>query len=252
MTANAIRSSGWVPHPPAGNAPVTLYCLPHAGAGASAFVPWRKLLHPEIEVVPLQPPGRELRMREQPHDRVESMIGDLLAAMDGAWRAPFALFGHSMGALVAYELARALTELGRPPVHLIVSARRAPQRPSRLPSIPASSDALLLQLIRELGGTPQAVLDDAEWRRILLRLMRADMTLNESYGHRPGPPLDIPITVLAGRADTHVAVTDLEQWARCSSGAVDIRMVDGGHFFVTSHRDEVLGHLRDCLTGPPR
>ncbi|WP_433580123.1 thioesterase II family protein [Nocardia brasiliensis] len=252
MSAPTIAAGKWMPYPGAGGAAATLYCLPHAGAGASTYLPWRKQLRPEVDVVPLQPPGRELRLRDQPFDDLGALLDDLLGVLDGAWQEPFALFGHSLGALVAYELARRLAAGAGPrPVHLIVSGRRAPHHPSRLPWVRMASDATLLEIVYRLGGTPDEVLADEQMRAQVLALMRADLGVDQTYRYRPHPQLDVPITVLSGSADSHVTMAELEPWAECGSAGVDIRLVPGGHFFPVTHRDAVLRRVRQCLTGSP-
>ncbi|MEV6559420.1 alpha/beta fold hydrolase [Nocardia sp. NPDC051756] len=250
MNAPAIDARKWMPYPPPGGAATTLYCLPHAGAGASTYLPWRKQLQPEVDVVPLQPPGRELRMRDEPFENLGPLLDDLLAVMDGEWREPFVLFGHSLGALVAYELARRLSAGAGPrPAHLIVSGRRAPHKPSRLPWVRMASDSTLLEIVYRLGGTPEEVLDDAQMRAQVLSLMRADLGVDQTYRYEPEPRLDVPITVLSGSSDTHVSMAELEPWAECGSAGVDIRLVPGGHFFPITHRDTVLRRVRHCVLG---
>ncbi|MFI7000142.1 thioesterase II family protein [Nocardia sp. NPDC050175] len=252
MNAPAIDARKWMPYPSAGGAPTTLYCLPHAGAGASTYLPWRKELQPDVDVVPLQPPGREMRMRDEPFENLTPLLNDLLAAMDGVWQEPFALFGHSLGALVAFELARRLSAGEGPrPAHLIVSGRRAPQHPSRLPWIRMADDPMLLEIVRRLGGTPDEILDDEQMRQTVLTLMRADLGVDQTYRYRPDPPLDVPITVLSGSTDSHVTMAELEPWAECGSAGVDIRLVPGGHFFVVTQRETVLRRVRHCLVGSP-
>ncbi|MFE9577470.1 thioesterase II family protein [Nocardia sp. NPDC006044] len=239
-------TSPWLPYPaPAAPAEqVTLYCLPHAGAGASGFLEWRRVLPPQISVVPLQPPGREMRFRDRPFEDVHPLVDDLLEAMAGRWRTPFALFGHSMGALIAYELARRLCAEGHPkPAHLFVSGRRAPQVPARVPLIHEADEAEFADVVRSLGGTPDQVLADETLRRNLFTLLRADFAVNETYRHRPGPPLDLPVTVFGGTADPKVSPGELAGWRDCAAGPVGVRLVAGDHFFVVSQRASVLDHI---------
>ncbi|RDI60312.1 thioesterase II family protein [Nocardia pseudobrasiliensis] len=249
MTAATADSDRWMPYPPTGGAPITLYCLPHAGSGASAYLPWRAALHPEIEVVPLQPPGREMRMRETPHTTLESLLTELLTAMQGRWRTPFALFGHSVGALIAFELARRLS--APPPRRLIVSGRRAPQSISPNPLAHTVSDDALVELIATFGGAVEPLRADSALRPVLLGLMRADLAVDETYHHRPEPPLDIPITVLGGSDDTRAPTGELDGWRDCGTAGVEVRIVPGDHFFVVSRREAVVARIRRCLTGSP-
>ncbi|WP_433574452.1 thioesterase II family protein [Nocardia brasiliensis] len=250
MTTTAVAAP-WVPYPVAAAAAeqITLYCLPHAGAGASGFLEWRRLLPVEFSVIPLQPPGREMRFRERPFDQVDPLVDDLLDAMADRWCAPFALFGHSMGAIIAYELARRLSADGRHvPTHLFVSGRRAPQAPARTPLIHEADDVEFARTVRSLGGTPEKVLADETLRAPLFALLRADFAVNETYRHRPGPRLDLPVTVFGGTADPKVAPSELPAWRDCVAGPFAVHLIPGGHFFVATQRARVLDHIARSLT----
>ncbi|WP_067651185.1 thioesterase II family protein [Nocardia harenae] len=251
MNASAIDIRRWMPYPPAGSGATALYCLPHAGAGASAYLPWRRQLAPGVDVVPLQPPGREIRLREKPFEHIDHLLDDLVAAMDGHWREPFAVYGHSLGALLAYELTRRLlVSRGPRPVRLLISGRRAPHLPSRLPPLRTAPESTVLDVVRALGGTPDEILGDDRMRRSVLALMRADLSVDQSYRYQPGPPLALPITVFGGSGDTHVLPAELLQWSEYGVAGVDIRMIPGGHFFPITHQDAVIGHIRHSLGSP--
>jgi medium-chain acyl-[acyl-carrier-protein] hydrolase len=147
-----------------------------------------------------------------------------------------------MGALVAFETARAAVRRGLPtPLALIVSGRGAPQTTASLPQLHDRDEPGFVEALRDLGGTPEAVLLDPTLRDLLFPLLRADFALNETYRFEPGPVLDCPILVLGGTRDRRVPVADLDGWAEHSTGRTEIRLIGGGHFFVHERRAEVLG-----------
>lgn len=244
--AQALRSA-WLPF----NGPATslprLYCLPHAGAGASAYRGWMRPLAGSVDVAPLQPPGRELRFREKPYLSVEAMVADLLDVLAADRPTRYALFGHSMGALVAFELARAIDRTTLPaPEQLIVSGRVAPERvlPGR-PLYELSDDALAAEL---LSLDPASVmLRDRGLRAHFLPVIRADLVVNEAYRHRPGPRLAVPITALCGSDDARVPVADAAGWSDYTCWDFRLRVVSGGHFFPVDQQAVVLDILRETM-----
>jgi surfactin synthase thioesterase subunit len=162
---------------------------------------------------------------------------------------PFALFGHSMGGLVAFELARTLRVLGRPsPEHLFVSAHRGPQQPYRLPSVAGMSDRDLVGWIRRLGGTRDEVLADDDVMKLVLPLFRADLSLCETYRYVTAEPLACPISAFGGIFDEHVARADLLAWGAETTGRFQVRMFPGGHFFLDDTRPRLLQAIADDLT----
>ncbi len=249
MTA---AGSSWVvrtePNPAAR---LRLICFAHAGGGSSAFADWPRALPDDVEVCAVRLPGRESRIFQPAYTDVEDLLPDLTAALADHCRPPYALFGHSMGALIAFSFARRLRELGAPaPDHLVVSGRRAPQLAHNRPLIHHLPQDQFLDRIRELGGTPESLLADARVMRLVLPGLRADFQLNDCYTHRPQEPLPVPITAFGGRADPHVDPEGLAAWARQSTGAFTMRMFDGGHFFLHSAQQEVLHELSRLLRRP--
>lgn len=228
-----------------------LFCLPHAGAGASAYRDWPDRLAPDVEVVPMRLPGREDRHREPLARSAAELVVDLrprlLAAADG----PFALFGHSMGALVAYELTHALCAAGRPPVHLIVSGQQAAHRRAPREDVHTLPDDELIERLTELAGTPREVLAYPEMLEYLLPIMRADFRLCETYEHVPRPPFDVPITVMAGDDDEISAGDGLTAWRELTTAATTVHPFSGGHFYLHDHLDEVIATVRTALTPEP-
>jgi medium-chain acyl-[acyl-carrier-protein] hydrolase len=232
--------SPWLPFGSGDAAPVRLLCLPHAGAGASAYRTWGQGLPAEIAACPVQLPGRESRMGETPYDHVEDIADDLADALfddtgldTTAFRTPYALFGHSMGAIVAFALAQRLRERGLPePVHLFVSGRQAPHLPTSLPDLRHLGITELAAELATLGGTPRQVLDNPDLLGMIAPLLRADFAVNETYRHTGEPALDIPVTAFAASADPRSSVEQVGAWGEATAGAFQLHRLPGDHFAV--------------------
>jgi medium-chain acyl-[acyl-carrier-protein] hydrolase len=180
---------------------------------------------------------------EAPIRRIEPLVGALHEAITGLLDKPYAFFGHSMGALVAFELARRLRRAGDPaPAHLFLAAFRAPQLPNPNIKIWYLPDDVLKTVLRK-EGTPAKVLDNEELMRALLPTLRADFELCETYEYRDEPPLATPMTVFGGSHDVRVSRDDLEQWRAQAAGHVRISMLPGSHFFVHSGQDLLLSEI---------
>jgi surfactin synthase thioesterase subunit len=228
-----------------------LICFPHAGGAASAYVPLSRALAPAVDVVAVQYPGRQERLREAPAASLTSLarsVADDLVTHLGTGR-PYALFGHSMGAVVAYETARRLAELGeRAPVRLFLSGRGAPT-----PAPPGSDlvrgDEDLLARIRLLGGTATGVLDEPDLLEMVLPALRADYGALSTYRWVPGPQLSMPFTVLVGDADPVVTVDEAAAWLRQCAVPGEFRTFPGGHFYLDGRTAQVAGVVREALTG---
>ncbi len=209
------------------------------------FRGWADWMSPTLEVCAVQLPGRETRLDEERYTNMPCLIEDLADALSPFLQEPFVLFGHSLGGLIAFELARRLRERGqREPSQLIVSAHRAPHLPSRIGPFSHLSDAEFVEAMRNLGTTPAEVLDDAELRAIVLPTLRSDFAVSESYAFRVEPPLDCPIVVLGGLEDPLVCHDELVAWCTHSRRPAAIRMLPGDHFFVETARAAVLRAIR--------
>ena len=239
-----------MPPPPAGwavfpqrnpNARLRLFCFPYAGGGASIYAQWHRFLPPHVEVVSVQPPGRESRLMEKPFDDVlqlaEAMHRELLPLFDR----PFAFYGHSNGGLMAYELARSLRRAGQAlPLHLMVGGKPAPHLPPRDVPIHALPHDEFLDELRKLAGTPEEVLNNPEIMELLMPLLRADFALGETYRYQPEPPLPLPITAFGGLRDDEVTREDVEAWGEHTSAGFSCKMLPGNHFFINSDRQLLL------------
>jgi medium-chain acyl-[acyl-carrier-protein] hydrolase len=218
-----------------------MFCFPYAGGGASIYRGWGASLPGDLEVCPVQIPGRESRLREPAFADPKAMITAIADALDPYWDLPFVFFGHSMGAMISFELARELRRRGRPqPLHLFVSGRRAPQLPAREEPIHALPEAEFIEKLRELNGTPEEVLQHAELMKLITPILRADFGVNETYEFTAEAPLDAGISAFGGLGDEDVTREDVEAWKENTHGRFRMRMLPGDHFFINSGKDLVL------------
>jgi medium-chain acyl-[acyl-carrier-protein] hydrolase len=187
-------------------------------------------------------PGRENRLKEPPYDRLGVMIPRLAEAMERYFDKPFAFFGHSMGALISFELSRELRRsYGVTPVCLFASAFRAPRLPDKhRPIHDFPDDQLVQELLGRYNGIPEVVLRDSELMQLYLPILRADLALLETYSYEPGVPLNCPISVYGGVGDSEVDRTELEAWSQQTSGSFKLQMFQGDHFFLNTNRDPLL------------
>ncbi|HEX7241933.1 MAG TPA: alpha/beta fold hydrolase [Longimicrobiaceae bacterium] len=226
-------------------AEVRLFCFPYAGGAASAYRPWPDHLGDRVEVCAVQLPGREARLGERPYDRVRPLVTDLAEILRPFFDRPFAFFGHSMGALIAFELIREMRRRGDAlPATLVASGRNAPHLPPRQPLNYDLPEPELVDKLRRFEGTPEAVLANEELMRLLLPLLRADFAVNEAYDPYEEPPLDLPILAMGGTGDEEVTQAGLEAWGRYTTGRFAVRVFEGGHFFLNSSAAEVAGAVR--------
>ncbi|CAM5370580.1 Thioesterase OS=Streptomyces tendae OX=1932 GN=GUR47_24120 PE=3 SV=1 [Streptomyces tendae] len=217
-----------------------LICFPHAGAGASAYADWAGLLPPEIELVAVQLPGRQNRIAEEPFTEAAPLVETLTHALRPVLDLPFAFFGHSAGATLAYELTRALSARGRrTPAHLFLSAQPAPGHSTvrRLHTLP---DEEFAAEILSLGGIDPEVADDEDVLEAMLYTLRADFTLWERHHVEPGDPLDVPVTVLCGESDPRAPLDEVKRWEEHTTGEFRAEFYPGGHFYFLDSPADVV------------
>jgi surfactin synthase thioesterase subunit len=244
------RESPWI-HRYTSGAPARarLVCFPFAGGSASYYFPFANQLAPDIEVLAVQYPGRHERRREPCLEDMGEIVERSHEALRDWLGLPMVLFGHSMGAVVAFEVARRLSDVDRcAPARLFVSGRRAPTR-QREDDLHRRDDAGLLAELRRTGGTDSTFLDDEELAALILPTVRSDYTAIETYRYEPGPPLSCSITALVGDADDHVTVDEAAAWAEHTSGGFALYVLAGEHFFLTRHRVAVAEWIRAALDG---
>jgi medium-chain acyl-[acyl-carrier-protein] hydrolase len=235
----------WHPSPAAR---LRLFCAPHAGGGASVFRIWAERLAPDIEVIALRLPGRETRFGKPPYTSLDQLVPELVEELKPWLNRPHAWFGHSLGALVAFEACRELRRRAvAEPSRLLVAGRPAPQLPLRLPPVHAASEPVLRARLHELDGTPGALLVAPSGLSAQLNTLRADLRASELYEHRPEPPLDCPITVLGGLLDPYTTPTDLAAWRAQTTTDCTVEIFPGGHFFPHQNLDAVLHRVREDL-----
>jgi len=223
-----------------------LLCLPHAGASAMVYLRWRRQVPPWLDIKPIELPGRGSRMAEPLVTDWETLITSLVAEIAGDTGQPYALFGHSFGALVAFELAHALRGLDLPPSALIVSGTHAPSRRDNRRFEVLDSDRDLLAEMQRLNGTDSAVFADQELMALTLPVLRADFHLCGQYVSDDRPPLAIPLHVLAGTGDETTPET-LQAWQQETAVGFTLDYFAGDHFFIQSQEAAVLAVLHRYL-----
>jgi medium-chain acyl-[acyl-carrier-protein] hydrolase len=223
-----------------------LLLMPNAGGGPAVFRSWASLFGPEVERCVLRLPGREGHHDTPPCRSVAEMVDGALDSLASLPPAPLALFGHSMGALVAYELARALRQAGTPVVWLGVAARRPPQHPRRPEALLRLPDhEFVMVLNARYGGIPAAVAGDPDLLAHYTEILRADLAVIDGYTHRPGEPLACPVAAFGGRRDPDAGAGDLPGWQEVTTGPLAVHLFDGGHFFLHEHRAAVAGLITE-------
>ncbi|MGG6293701.1 thioesterase II family protein [Leptolyngbya sp. AN02str] len=244
-----IKANPWITCPqPNPAAKLRLFCLPYAGGGASSFRAWSAPLLPSIEVCPIELPGRGSRFQEPPYTRLTPLIQDLAQALLPYLDIPFAFFGHSMGALLSFELAQFLSQTYKlTPTCLAVAGRPAPHLPNCGSPIHALPDSEFLQKLREFNGTPEPVLANAELMQILLPTLRADFAVIETFAYAASPVLNCAIATFGGQDDPKVSLADLEAWREQTHSTFLLHLLPGDHFFIHSTQAQLLSILKPFL-----
>ncbi|MFI6479330.1 thioesterase II family protein [Nonomuraea sp. NPDC050663] len=224
-----------------------LICFPHAGGSASYFHPVARQLSAVMDVLAVQYPGRQERRHERCIDDIatlaDQLTGELLPLAD----LPMAFFGHSMGAVVAFEVSRRLLTHGVSPVTLFASGRRAPST-TRNETVHKEGDQALLAEVRRLGGTDLRMLNDPEVVSMILPSLRGDYTAIMTYRCSPGIKIDAPIVALVGDNDPHVSLDEAIRWKEHTSGAFDMQVFSGGHFYLNNHALAVMNIITERIT----
>jgi medium-chain acyl-[acyl-carrier-protein] hydrolase len=232
------------PHP---SARLRLLCWPYAGGRGALYRSWVARLPKHVELWAVQLPGRIPRLREAPLRDARALVAQVGAALTPHLDRPWALFGHSMGALLAYELALWLQRVGTAPEHLLVSAHRAPHLPLGTTPIHGYDDARFVAALSEWGGTPPEVLEHRELMGLVLPSLRADIELVETYRYADDAPSSAPLTVFGGSDDVQVSPEELDAWCRHTRAHLERITIPGGHFFIHSAEDELVGHVSRVL-----
>lgn len=245
------------PCPPS-NSHATLFCLHHAGGGGAGFRRWSGWMSSGIQVAPVVLPGREGLSLVPPFTAFRTAVERIAEAMEPATERPYALFGHSLGAVLAFEIACFLEQKGlQGPRCVVVSGRRAPHLPDEhhtdpdgsSPSVPSSQlpDAEFSELLRSMGGTPREILGNPEMLAFLLPVIRADFRLAEDYKWDGRAKCRCPLLVLGGTEDTYASLDELNAWAKHTAAETSVLRFDGGHFFISSQEAEVCRAISDFV-----
>ena len=220
-----------------------LVCFPYAGAGAAVFREWREHLPTSISPLAIEYPGRGSRLAERPLRSVAELSASAAEALLPILRRPYAVFGHSLGARVAYEFTRLLSALGHPPVHLFVSGCRALHLPPTEPSSYALPLPELCDRLRRWGGAPEEVLTQPELLALLEPALRADLEAAERHQSTGIADADVPITAFAGTNDSLAPRELVADWSKYTSRYFALRLVPGGHFFLQSSQPLLIATL---------
>jgi medium-chain acyl-[acyl-carrier-protein] hydrolase len=229
-----ISNTDWVvrqePRPAAA---IRLICFPHAGGSPWLFRGWPKWLPDAVEVCAVQLPGHGSRIREAPASDFHTLSQRLAKELRPEVDRPFALFGHSLGALMAFELARLFRDFeDLEPAHLFVSGQNAPQLLEGGEDLSQEDDAALIKALRQLNCTPEQILNNQELMCLMLPVIRSDLALYENYRYRPDKPLTCPLTVMAGLQDPRTEPQGLQGWKEQTRGRFRTRQFPGDHFFI--------------------
>jgi medium-chain acyl-[acyl-carrier-protein] hydrolase len=229
---------------PKPNSKFRLFCFPYAGSGSSFFRRWASSLPAQVEICPVLLPGRESRLRDKPFTHMDSLVQSIACSMRPYLKVPFAFFGHSMGAMVSFELAQHLwqnCQIG--PVELFVSGCRAPHlEDAEAPTYDLPEKAFL-DALRDLEGTPETVLEDADMIGMMMPALRADFELVETYRYQTYPPLPVPIAAFGGIDDFKVKSSHLQSWSQHTAESFQLNMLPGNHFFLHKHQSKLLNLL---------
>ncbi|MET7621980.1 alpha/beta fold hydrolase [Streptomyces sp. NPDC005408] len=250
-SAPSQTAQSWVRPIPGRTEPggLRLFCFPYAGAGASVFREWGAELPEGVEALAVQLPGREDRFFDQPIADLDELLDALVPVLLPYLDRPFAFFGHSMGAIVSWELARRLQrEQGLEPVRVVVSGCRAlPFHESRPLGELDLSDEELVNELRRLNGTPEELLQNPDFVTFILPTFRADLSLFAGYVYRPGELLNCPVSAFGGSADPRVSEDQLKGWAELTTGRTEVEIFPGGHLFLNGERENVLRSIARAL-----
>ncbi|MFF8914670.1 thioesterase II family protein [Streptomyces sp. NPDC015032] len=248
MTANIVETSPWIRRfHPVEDARVRLLCLPHAGGSASFYFPLSKALSPSVDVLAVQYPGRQDRRQERCIDSIPELADALLEEVLPWSDRPLALFGHSMGATLAFELARRCEQKRIVPLVVFVSGRRAPSR-YRSESVHLRDDDGLIAELRKLNGTGAEVFGDDELLSMVLPAIRSDYRAVETYRYIPGPRLTAPVRAYTGIDDPKVTIDEVQSWGEHTEGNFALQTYPGGHFYLNEQAPHVISSISQVIS----
>lgn len=248
MTKSTFNS--WIACPkPNPKARLRLFCFTCVGGIASAYIKWPNKLPSDVEVCLVQLPGRGSRLREQPFTQISHLVQTLVPIIQPYLDIPFALFGHSMGAVISFEIARQLRRQVAPsPAHLFVCSSLAPQKPIQNPPIHMLPEAAFVaELLHRYNAIPPLILQDKELMQLFLPALRTDMTMLETYVYTIEKSLECPISAFGGLEDSVVTNCDLTEWRDQTHSSFTLQMFPGDHFFLHNTKSSFLEILSQQL-----
>ncbi|MBN1411856.1 MAG: thioesterase [Spirochaetales bacterium] len=249
MNGLDIKTNPWLKYMvPKPSAKLRLFCFPHAGGAASFFRTWSCLLGEQIEILPVQLPGRENRLSEPNYTSMKSLVEDLAEVIFPYLNLPFAFFGHSMGALISFELASHLQRLGNGnPEWIFLSACRSPATIASAQKLSGLKDTEFIEEFKKLEGLPGEILDSYDAMEFFLPIIRSDVRLFESFHYRGNGPVCCGVTVLGGEDDHTVSAHELESWRQYTSGEFDAHHFKGKHFYINANLCAIIRIIKDRL-----
>lgn len=249
MNRPTAKLASWlVSLTPSGVGDVSVFCFPYAGAGASVYRSWAKLLPSHLNAFAIQAPGRETRFLEPFVSSITELANQAAQAILRETEKPIVLFGHSLGAACAYETARALERSGHTPELLIVSGRQCPGTPSKRAPIGHLSDKQFIDHVRMYKGTPSAVLENKELMELLLPLLRADFSLSEQYRPLAEPLLSCPILGLGSTDDEWLDHDTLQAWENLTRSDFETHWFEGDHFYLNQQTEALLNVINEKIS----
>ncbi|MFF1870161.1 thioesterase II family protein [Kitasatospora herbaricolor] len=248
MSTTLTEQERWIHrYHPAPDDDVSLVCFPHAGGSASYFRPLAGALAGRTDVLPLQYPGRQDRRSEPPIGSITGLADEILTVLESLPKRRLVLFGHSMGACVAFEVARRIEQRSSIElIGLVASGRTAPPK-LRNSSVHLKDDDGIIAEIRRLNGTDSQLLHDDDIVRMILPTLRGDYTAVGTYTFEPGPKLRCPVSVLVGESDPQVSVDEARDWRHVTDGEFTLRTFPGGHFYLNDQQAQVVRALTEDL-----
>lgn len=244
------KMSSWVSaSPPRSNHhKANLFCFPYAGGGIVAYHAWKNLLHPETALLRMQFPGRETRLREKPFISFFPLIKTLVTAILPLLDLPYVFYGHSMGALIAFEVTRMLRDMGKPlPFHLFISSFRAPHLPDPDQMICKLPEDQFIEHLKLYEGISPVIVKNTELMELYLPIIKADFSILSSYHYTQQAPLPCPITAFAGLSDPKISAEEISEWQDHTTGGYNSHFFPGGHFFINESQLEMLAHMNRYL-----
>jgi medium-chain acyl-[acyl-carrier-protein] hydrolase len=231
---------------------LTLYCLPHAGGSAQPYTRLRTALPPQVTVRPVELPGHGVRLHESPLEELADLVAEAVSVIGTRPAGAFALYGHSFGSVLGYEVARELVRLGTAPALLLVSGRNGPTRPLPHKPFHRLPDEEFITALHRIGGIPDVLLTERQLLKSYLPAIRADLAVLERYRPPDGEPLEVPVTAFAGYSDAMTDPAGMAAWSEITSATFDLTLVHGGHFFLTEPEfRRALGARIRRLLGTP-